>query len=108
LSDLRADELGLRPLETEPRKSETESLVRGAENLGRGGLDRREVFPHSGVLGALTGKQRRERPHQRTALAAQVSPAPNAAIRMMSPRRTFPARTASSRAIGIEAAEVFP
>ena len=40
--------------------------------------------------------------------AAQVSPAPNAAIRTMSPSLIFPERQASSRAMGIDAEEVLP
>ena len=57
---------------------------------------------------AAREKAERNCQRERTALAAHVSPAPKAAIRMTSSRFTFPARTASSRAIGIEAAEVFP
>ena len=108
LRDLGSNELGLGPRETELRQPHVQRVVGGAED-GRGRrLSGRKVLSHPRVLRSLTWKQRRERPHQRTALAAQVRPAPKAAIRMTSPRAILPARTASSSAIGIEAADVFP
>lgn len=49
------------------------------------------------------------RPHPHRKMAeAQVSPAPNPATATVSPWRIFPCRTASSRARGMDAAEVLP
>ena len=42
------------------------------------------------------------------AAAPEVKPAPNATITIRSPTLTRPESTASARAIGIDAADVFP
>ncbi len=49
-----------------------------------------------------------ENGYQRTRADAQVRPPPNESSRTRSPSFTFPALLASSRAIGIEAADVLP
>ena len=85
LRDLGSHELGLGPRKTQVRESDPERVVGGAKHRAGVGLGG-QVLPHPGVLRSLTWKQGRERPHQRTALAAQVRPAPKAAIRMTSPR----------------------
>ncbi len=82
------------------------AVVNGAR-LAEG---RDEVAPHPGVLGALPGEEKRESGHgyHLTRAAPHVRPAPNAVKRIRSPRLTRPSRDASSRAIGIDAALVFP
>src|ERR1041385_6658462 len=97
---------------------------------GAGGFGGFEVvFGHADDLSALAGaedailgghrmveKNRRLKPRlhfvngfqTRTTALAQVSPAPKATKTIMSPLSIRPARQASSRAMGMEAAEVLP
>ena len=95
-------------LETEARDGVREDLVGGLETGCRLRKPLGQRAPHAGVLCSLTRKEQGDRRHQRTTDAAQVNPAPKAAINTMLPGRIFPAFTPSSSTIGIEADEVFP
>ncbi len=90
------------------RQRHAERAVGRIEHRAALGVGLGELAPHAGLLRALSGEQEGDAVHQRTTDAAQVSPAPNAAISTMWSRAMHPRRTASSRAIGIEAAEVLP
>ena len=62
----------------------------------------------AGIAEAVATRARERHGHHRTTDAPQVSPPPHAFNTMMSLSWIFPSRTASSRAIGIDAADVLP
>src|SRR5207245_5959344 len=86
--------------------------IHGPERLLGGGKPLRQVLPHPDSLGALprTQPDRLSALHRYhfTTMLAHVNPAPNATNRTVIPSLSRPVRTASSSAIAIEAAEVFP
>ena len=63
---------------------------------------------HSGISAALRYASMLSAFHQRIKAAPHVNPLPKAARQTKSPLFTLPASTASAKAIGIEAAVVFP
>src|SRR5690606_33732024 len=101
----RGRQLRLGTLPCNVRQRATEHIVGLLEGAARL-LERvRQVSPHPHVLGALA---REEEPYHRSTADAQVNPAPNATIRMLSPGLMRPCSSASSSATGIVAELMLP
>src|SRR5512139_2694787 len=108
---LRQPELLLRPPEAERGDVPREGFGRLLEHLPRRGVRLVQLLPHPGELRRLSGKQQRDRhrsPYILNSAEPHVSPAPNATSSTRSPERNRPCAFASERAMGTEAAEVFP
>ncbi len=108
LGDLGSGELLLASIEAQAGEGHAQRPVGPLEDVPGLVIGLGQGSAHPGRLGPLPGKDERDPAHQRTTLAAQVRPAPKAAISTRSFGRTRPERTASSRAMGMEAALVFP
>src|SRR3990170_5025761 len=91
---------------------EPECLGGLAEHLPGGRVGIVKVFPHPGKLRRLSGKEQSDPhpspPYIRTRAEPHVSPAPKDARSRRSPFANLPCSRASARAIGTDAAEVFP
>src|SRR6185503_5012322 len=107
LAAVGAVELLGRPLEADLGEVELEDRRRAVEQLLRLGERGGQVLAHADGLGALAREEVGD-PYHRSTTVPHVMPAPIALIRIRSPRFTRPARTASSSAIGIDAADVLP
>src|SRR6185437_7212421 len=101
-------------LETYPPQVEVQ-LVRGfVEHRGRLGELRHEIAPHAHALASLPRETERNLAHPRSLRGIDhsithephESPPPNPTISTTSPGRMRPERYASSRQIGIDAADV--
>jgi len=96
--------LGTLPHQTAERPADrrvdrAERVARRWEALG-------EVAGHADLLGSLAGKEKDA--HHRRTTAPQVKPAPKLTSKTTIPGRSRPACSASTKASGIEADEVFP
>src|SRR5436853_425094 len=103
-------ELVFGPFEHQPTEREAERLVDRVERLPRFRKPVGEVLGHPDFLCALSGAEpnRVLRGYHCTTRLAQVSPAPNAQNITFMPGWSRPPRTASSRAIATDAADVLP
>ncbi len=112
LGDVGASEEGVVARGADAGEVEPEYLARSVEEVSGGGLAFDELGGHTGPLGGLAGEEKGDSPsarsyHRRIRLP-QLSPAPKLDRRMRSPELTRRWRTVSSRARGMEAAEVLP
>ena len=105
----------LGPLPSELGDGEPQNVIRLFEHPSRLGIGGRQSSTHPDVLGALSWKEKCEghvvrtaRFYQRTAMAPQVSPAPNATSKSFIPGSSRPSSIASSIATGMVAELIFP
>ncbi len=111
LGDVRAGQQVIGPSRADVGKVDPKDLPGGPEEVSGDWLMLQQLGGHSGALGRLPGEDEGERPiglHHASTMLAQLSPAPKLESSSLAPRLTRPARTASSRAIGMDAAEVLP
>ena len=105
----------LRPLPCELGDREPQNVIRLFEHASGLGIGGRQRSAHPDVLGALSGEEKCEghvvrtaRSYQRTAMAPQVSPAPNATSKRFIPGSSRPSSIASSITTGMVAELIFP
>src|SRR6266550_2945379 len=94
-------------LEHDAGQRDVERLVDRVKHRPRRRKPLRQIFSHTDFLSALTGAEP-DRAYHRTTMLPQVKPAPNAQNMTVMPGFRRPHLTASSSAMAMEAAEVFP
>ena len=107
LGVLRRDEVFFGAVEHDPGQSDAERGVDRVEDGARVWKPFREIFPHADFLRALP-RAEPDRAYHRTTMLPHVKPAPNAHSITTMPGFNRPVLTASSSAIAIDAADVFP
>ena len=100
-------EVLFRALEHDPRQLDAECGVDRVEDGTRIREPFRQIFAHADFLRALP-RAEPDRAHHRTTRLPHVKPAPNAQSITIMPGFRRPVLTASSRAMAMDAAEVFP
>src|SRR5215472_14378711 len=112
LDVLGAVQVGGRPVEAEPAHRHLQDGLGAPEDAARRWITLVEPLTHSWSLHALAGEEERDRAPERhshsSRQAAQVKPEPNPAISTLSPGCSRSWSSASRRASGMVAVDVFP
>src|SRR5712664_3220699 len=104
---LRRRQLVFRSLEHDSGQWDVERFVDRVEYRARRRKPFREIFSHADFLRALS-RAEPDRTYHRTTMLPQVKPAPNAHSITTMPGFSRPVFTASSSAMAMDAADVFP